>query len=78
MAETVYWSKNAVATVGPSGETNFDDAREAAESTSNTNNTTSSNIQSTRFGIFTGRVQQHLVLVELILPLICLVILQEQ
>ena len=55
MAETIYWSKNAVATVGPSGETNFDDAREAAESTSNTNNTTSSNIQSTRFGIFTGR-----------------------
>ena len=55
MAETVYWSKNAVAVVGPSGETNFDNAREAAESTSNTNNTTSSNIASTKFGIFTGR-----------------------
>jgi len=55
MAETVYWSKNAVATVGASGETNFDDAREAAEATANTNNTTSSNIATTKFQIFTGR-----------------------
>ena len=55
MAETVYWSKNAVAAVGPSGETSFSNAREADESTSNTNNTTSSNIASTKFGIFTGR-----------------------
>ncbi len=55
MAEQVYWSKNAVATVGASGETDFDDAREAAEATANTNNTTSSNIATTKFQIFTGR-----------------------
>ena len=55
MAETVYWSKNAVAAVGPSGETNFDNAREADEATTNTNNTTSANIASTKFSINTGR-----------------------
>ena len=39
----IYWSKNAIASIGPSGETNFTNARESAEDGSNTTNTTLSN-----------------------------------
>jgi hypothetical protein len=43
MSVDLYWSKNAIASIGPSGETNFTNAREAAEDGSNTTNTTISN-----------------------------------
>ena len=43
------WSKNAIASIGASGQTNFTDAREAEESTSSTNNTSSSNALSSGF-----------------------------
>ena len=43
------WSKNAIASIGASGQTNFTDAREAEESTSSTNNTSNSNALSSGF-----------------------------
>lgn len=49
----INWSKNAA--VGISGQTDFDDAREAAESTFGSTNTTSSNILSVRFIRNSGR-----------------------
>tara|TARA_B100000767_G_scaffold86449_1_gene83082 strand:- start:189 stop:905 length:717 start_codon:yes stop_codon:yes gene_type:complete len=39
----IYWSKNATAAIGPSGQNNFTNAREAEEATSSVNNTTVSN-----------------------------------
>jgi len=47
------WSKNAA--VGVSGVTDFDDAREAAESTQGSTNTSSANILSVRFLRSSGR-----------------------
>ena len=52
---TVYWSKNAVASRGPNGETNYSNMRTAEESSANTNNTTSANIQVTKNQKFSGR-----------------------
>lgn len=49
----INWSKNAA--VGISGQTDFDDAREAAESTFGSTNTTSANILSVRFVRNSGR-----------------------
>ena len=43
------WSKNAIASIGASGQNNFTNAREAEESTSSTNNTSSSNALSSGF-----------------------------
>ena len=42
-AVTLYWSKNAIAAIGPSGQNNFTNAREAAECDSNSNNTEGTN-----------------------------------
>jgi len=39
----IYWSKNAIASIGPSGQSSYSGAREAAEDSSNTTNTTSTN-----------------------------------
>ena len=39
----IYWTKNATAQIGPFGQNNFTNARQAAESNSNSNNTTASN-----------------------------------
>ena len=41
----IYWTRNATAAIGPSGQTDFDDARESAESTSSTTQSTSTNAQ---------------------------------
>jgi len=45
----IYWSKNALAAIGPSGQSSFSDAREAEESTSSTVNTTSTNALASGF-----------------------------
>jgi hypothetical protein len=42
-AVTLYWSKNAIAAIGPSGQSSFTGAREAAECDSNSNNTEGTN-----------------------------------
>jgi len=39
----LYWSKNALGAIGPSGQNNFTNAREAAESNTMSNNSTSTN-----------------------------------
>ena len=43
------WSKNAIASIGASGQNNFTNAREAEESTSSTINTTNSNTLASGF-----------------------------
>jgi len=45
----IYWTRNATAAIGPSGQTDFNDAREAAESTSSTTQSTSTNAQVSGF-----------------------------
>ena len=55
MAETIYWSKNATATIGASGQTNWTNAREAAESSISTLNSTSLNIAVTKLQRFSSR-----------------------
>ena len=51
----IYWTKNAIALIGPFGQSNFTNAREAAESSSSTVNTTSSNVIASGFIRSSGR-----------------------
>ena len=51
----IYWSKNATATVGASGQTNYTNVREASESEASVLNSTSSNLKVTKNQRFSGR-----------------------